>query len=130
MLFYTVLFIHTVMDIYIYMSALAHTLKPQEQHHWMLWVAPTRRQTQEIKALPESKRERVLMLHPRNMDSLGRALETAISSDLYQAITLPKSLLGQSQQRSLELMAIRNNTALTWVGNTPYLTQAHQLTLI
>ncbi len=112
------------------MNALAHKHNSQEQHHWMLWVAPTKRQTQEIKALPKNKRERVLMMHPRNLDSLGQALETAISSDLYQTITLPKSLLGQRQQRSLELMAIRNNTALTWVGSTSQLNKAQQLTLI
>ncbi len=112
------------------MSALLKNQTDQAMHYWMLWVAPNALQTKQIKDLPSNQKQRVLMLHPKNLGQLAQALEVAILSDLYQMITLPRSLLPPLQQQKLELLAIRHNTGLTWIGSSKQLNSASQLSLI
>ncbi len=112
------------------MTALLKDQGKQELHYWMLWVAPNKEQTLHIKKLPASQRQRVLMLHPKDIDQLVGALEIAILSDLYQAITLPCNILPGSQQDKLKILAIRHNTILSWVNTAKPLNSASQLRLI
>jgi len=112
------------------MSALLKSQTEQALHYWMLWIAPNALQTQQIKKLPASEKQRVLMLHPKNLEQLTGAIEVAIVSDLYQMITLPRALLSAGQQQKLELLAIRHHTVLTWLGVSKRLNSASQLTLI
>jgi hypothetical protein len=112
------------------MSALLKSHTEQALHYWMLWVAPNATQTQAIKRLPANQQSRVLMLHPKNMGHITKAVEVAILSNLYQMITLPKALLNTCQQHHLEQLAIQNNTIISWVDNSKQLNSASQLTLI
>ncbi len=112
------------------MSALLKSQTDQTMHYWMLWVAPNALQTKSIKDLPSVQRQRVLMLHPKNLGQVAQAIEVAILSDNYQMITLPRALLSPLQQQKLELLAIRHNTGLTWVGSSKQLNSASQLNLI
>lgn len=112
------------------MSALINQQPEQAQHYWMLWVAPTTQQTSEIKTLPNTEKERVLMLHPKKSNHVYPALKTAITSQNYQTITINAKLLSRSEQRDLEVLALRNNTSLALLGKQRPLNSASQLTLI
>ncbi len=112
------------------MSALLKSHTEQALHYWMLWVAPDATQTQAIKKLPASQKDRVLMLHPKNMGHITKAIEVAILSNLYQMITLPRAILSRVQQQALELLALQNSTIISWVGSSKQLNSASQLTLI
>ncbi|MEY8247082.1 MAG: hypothetical protein RPR98_05500 [Bermanella sp.] len=112
------------------MSAQLKSQTSQDLHYWMLWIAPNALQTQLIKKRPLSDRQRVLMLHPKDLQQLSRALEVAIVSDLYQIITLPRALLSSDQQHKLATLAVRHHTVLSWLGSPPRLNSARQLTLI
>ncbi len=112
------------------MSALLKSDTEQALHYWMLWVAPDAKQTQAIKKLPVSQQERVLMLHPKNLAHITKAIEVAILSNLYQMITLPRAILSRVQQQGLELLALQNSTIISWVGSSKQLNSASQLTLI
>ena len=113
------------------MSALLNHYKEPNDHYWMLWVAPTGKQKQMLSKLPAAERQRCLMLHPKNNNQLMAALETAVTSNLYQTITLPKQLISEHQCKQLELLAIRHNTHLAWVkGEQSSLNSASQLTLL
>ncbi len=112
------------------MSALLKSETEQALHYWMLWVAPDASQTRAIKKLPASQQSRVLMLHPKNMAHITKAIEVAILSNLYQMITLPRAILSRVQQQGLELLALQNSTIISWVGNSKQLNSASQLTLI
>lgn len=113
------------------MSALLNHYKEPNDHYWMLWVAPTPLQKQQLSKLCTQDRQRCLMLHPKNNSQLVTALETAITSGLYQTITLPKHLINEHQSKQLELLAIRHNTHFAWVQNEqPSLNSASQLRLL
>lgn len=113
------------------MSALLNLYKEPSDHYWMLWVAPTATQKQSLAKLPIQDRQRCLMLHPKNNNQLITALETAVTSGLYQTITLPKLLINEHQGKQLELLAIRHNTHLAWVKDKqPSLNSASQLRLL
>ena len=113
------------------MNALFNHYQEPSDHYWMLWVAPTAEQKQNLTKLSVSERQRCLMLHPKNNSQLLTALETAITSGLYQSITLPKHLISEHQGKQLELQAIRHNTHLVWLKDEqPSLNSASQLRLL
>lgn len=110
------------------MNALTQNID-QNQHHWILWVAPTAEQKAQMSNLSDYDKSRSLMLHPKNPESLTTALETALSSKLYQTITLPKAMVSPHEQKRLELLAIRNQTHLAWTQQKR-LNRASQLSLL
>lgn len=112
------------------MSALLKQSTDQTRHYWKLWVAPTFQQTNNIKALSSTEKERVLMLHPKQGNPVYPALKTAITSQNYQCITISAKLLSNQQQHDLEVLALRNNTSLALLGKQKPLNSASQLTLI
>lgn len=112
------------------MSALLQMETEISQHHWMLWISPTKDQIKQIKQLPHSDQQRVLMLHPKKPEQLCNALELAITSGNYQSITLEREIIPTHQQPMLELLAIRNQTHINWLGRRNQMNSASQLTLI
>ena len=113
-----------------YMNTLQKTNESQSMHYWMLWVSPTPQQTKEIRNLPETQRSKVLMLHPKDLNKLQGTLNIAISSGLYQSITMEKILLSQHQRHQIQALAARHNTVITWLSTKPSLNSASQLSLI
>ena len=112
------------------MSAVFKQENNHALHHWMLWVAPTSDQTKKIRKLPEFQKQKVLMLHPKKTNQVFSALQLAIHSQLYQCITISKSLLSAQEQQSLKVLAVRNNTLLTLLNPQRNLNSASQLSLI
>ncbi len=112
------------------MSALLQMESEISQHHWMLWISPSKEQIKQIKQLPLSEQQRVLMLHPKKPEQICRAIELAITSGNYQSITLERNMIPAQQQPMLELLAIRNQTHINWLGRRNQLNSASQLSLI
>lgn len=112
------------------MSALLKTNHTISSHYWMLWIAPTRGEINKIRALPLHEQQRVLMLHPKTSSQLYAALEAAIVSDLYQSVTLDRSLIPVQQHRLLEITAMQHKTHVNWLNKRRLLNSASQLSLI
>ncbi len=112
------------------MSALLQMKSEISQHHWMLWISPSKEQIKQIKQLPLSEQQRVLMLHPKKPEQICHAIELAITSGNYQSITLERNMIPAQQQPMLELLAIRNQTHINWLGRRNQLNSASQLSLI
>ena len=112
------------------MNALLKNDTDISSHYWMLWIAPSSAEMSKIKALPDDQQQKVLMLHPKNPEQLYTALEAAINSDLYQSITLNRSLMPVHQHRLLELAALKHHTHINWLSQGSRLNSASQLSLI
>lgn len=112
------------------MNALLKSDTQPSNHYWMLWISPNASQIQQIKRLPATEQQRVLMLHPKKPEQLCSALEMAITSGNYLSITLERDIIPTKQQQILELLAIRNHTHINWLTRRPAMNSASQLTLI
>lgn len=112
------------------MSALLKDNTNLSNHYWMLWIAPSASERQKIKNLPLDQQQKVLMLHPKNNAQVCDALKTAITSGLYQSITLDRSVIPHLQHQMLELIAMRHQTHINWLNTQSKLNSASQLSLI
>ena len=112
------------------MNAILKEEQPLSNHYWMLWIAPSQSEMLKIKALPQEQQQRVLMLHPKNATQLCSALETAITSELYQSITLDRSLIPTNQHQLIEILGLKYQTHINWLNRYTSFNKAHQLSLI
>lgn len=102
---------------------------PASSRQWNLWVAPTHKTLAELRNRPSFEQSRTLLMHPKDWDRATQAIETALESQLYNAITLPKSRFNLLAQQKLSLIAIRSGTELNWVGQGHAMNTASQLDL-